>query len=148
MKYITSILCCLAFAVCGVSLALSENKDLGFKHPSVSAATVPQYYALPKLPLDVQLDLDKKYKHDPDTVYLPGETVIKYKTKYKTKYLSAPDTESMVARPDSLSTPVEMDIGAIKNQAGVVREEQTTDNIGPPKESIILVVDGEEVYKR
>lgn len=148
MKYITSILCCLAFAVCGVSLALSENKDLGFKHPSVSAATVPQYYALPKLPLDVQLDLDKKYK-ERDTVYLdtlklPGKVVY----KYKTKYLSAPDTESMVARPDSLSTPVEMDIGAIKNQAGVVREEQTTDNIGPPKESIILVVDGEEVYKR
>ena len=30
----------------------------------------------------------------------------------------------------------------------VGREENPTDTIGPPKESIILIVDGEEVYKR
>ena len=79
---------------------------------------------------------------------IAGKNYWKYKTKYRTKYLPAPDTESTIAQPDSPNTPVEIDTEAIKNQAGVVREEQTTDTIGPPKESIILIVDGEEVYKR
>ena len=149
MKYITTILCCLAFAVCGVGLAISEKNAVGISHPSVSAATIP-YYTFPKLPLDVQLDLDKKYKERDtiylDTLYRDGPVQIKY--KYKTKYVPAPDTGSTAAKPDSPNIPVEIELGAVKNKAGVVREEQTTDSIGPPKESIILMVDGEEVYKR
>lgn len=149
MKYVTTILCCLAFAICGISLAISENKAVGIYHSSVSAANVPQY-ALPKLPLDVQLDLDKKYKERDtvylDTLYRDGPVQIKY--KYKTKYIPAPDTGSTAAKPDSPNIPVEIELGAVKNKAGVVREEQTTDSVGPPKESIILLVDGEEVYKR
>lgn len=150
MKYITTILCCLAFAVCGVGLAISEKNAAGISHPSVSAATIP-YYTFPKLPLDVQLDLDKKYKSDPeppirDTVFIKGKEIIKY--KYKTKYVPAPDTGSTAVKPDSPNIPVEIELGAVKNKAGVVREEQTTDSVGPPKESIILLVDGKEVYKR
>ncbi len=143
MKFVTTILCSIIFAIAGISLATSENNTTVSKHATVSAATVPQYN-FPTLPLDVQLDLNKKY-NKPDTVYLDNYTAVlpprpeKIVTKVKRIYLPAPiqeDTGSIIP------------IDSAKNKVGGAREEYTPDTIGPPKGSIILVVDGEEVYKR
>jgi hypothetical protein len=143
MKFVTTVLCSIIFAIAGISLAISENNTTVSKHATVSAATVPQYN-FPTLPLDVQLDLNKKY-NKPDTVYLDNYTAVlpprpeKIVTKVKRIYLPAPtqeDTGSIIP------------IDSAKNKVGGAREEYTPDTIGPPKGSIILVVDGEEVYKR
>lgn len=147
MKYITTILCAIAFAFSGAMLALSDDNSTIRKHSTVSAAVVPNY-GFPTTPLINQFATDKKYTK-PDTVYLDTYTAvlpprpIKTVTKVKPIYLPAPtqeDTESCTV--DKFHTD------SVKNKVGVVREEYTTDTIGPPDKSIILIVDGKEVYKR
>lgn len=147
MKFVTTILCSIIFAIAGISLATPENNTTVSKHATVSAATVPQYN-FPTLPLDVQLDLNKKY-NKPDTVYLDNYTAVlpprpeKIVTKVKRIYLPAPTQEDA-----ELCTVDKFHTDSVKNKVGGAREEYTPDTIGPPKGSIILVVDGEEVYKR
>ena len=150
MKYVTTILCALAFAIAGISLAIQEHESaVAFSHQTISAATVPSYN-LPELPLDLQLDLKNKYKTT-DTVYVkqPTDTVfvekIKWaKPKHKPEYAQA----RAALKRQGLDIPAsEPDILA-NNPAYGDREEHTPDTIGPPKASIILTVDGEEVYKR
>ena len=150
MKYITQILCCIAFAIAGISLAISETGSKGYNHPTIGAATVPTYN-FPKLPLNVKPDADKKY-NEPDTVFIDNYTVElpprpeRIVTKVKNIYLPAPIQEDSV-EDNKLTTPGKIPIDTVKNKVGVVREEYTTDSIGSPG-SIILVVDGKEVYKR
>lgn len=149
MKYITSIICCLAFAIAGWHLAISDsNKSLNY-NSTISAANLPTT-GPGMLPLDPKWDLSDRDKNKPDTVYLPSDTV----------YAEMPDIVINLARKNKPTyaratrkrsgnnTPAITPDTLVKNQVGVVREEQTTDTIGPPKESIILIVDGEEVYKR
>jgi hypothetical protein len=99
------------------------------------------------LPLDLQLDLNKKY-NKPDTVYVAVESE-KDSSEVSNLVHKSASTRSRVtrkyrkrhiplARPDTL----------VKKPVDVGREENPTDTIGPPKASIILIVDGEEVYKR
>lgn len=147
MKYITTILCALAFAISGISLALSDNnKSIGF-HQTINAATVPQYNVLPRLQLDAQPKLSNEYNKR-DTIYQTDTLYLKCKTIYKTKYLSAPMQPDAIAEQLKPDTPLGTTDVPIYQDVGVVREEQTTDSIGPPEGSIILIVDGEEVYKR
>ena len=145
-----TFLCALCFGIAGISLAITSNNSvLSSKQNTISASTVHKI-TLPELPLDLQLDLKKKYTKT-DTVYVPQEFVVVNKTKsklltnrHKSKHALANATTSR----QSLRSPACEPDEVVKNQACGVREEYTPDTIGPPKESIILVVDGEEVYKR
>lgn len=150
MRYITTILCALAFAIAGISLAMQDNKESSaFHHQTISAATVPSY-SLPEFPLDLRLDMEKKYKST-DTVYVkqPTDTVfvekkVWVKPKHKPEY-----TEARAAlKRQGLDIPASEPDVLVKNPVYGDREEHTPDTIGPPKASIILTVDGEEVYKR
>lgn len=151
MKYITQFLCALAFAIAGISLAVSEKDSKGYNHPTISAATVQQYN-FPQLPLNVKPDADKKY-NKPDTVFIDNYTVElpprpeRIVTKVKRIYLPAPTQEDSTVVDRGLITPDKIPIDTVKNKVGAVREENTADK-GSPETSIILVVDGEEVYKR
>lgn len=144
MRYITTILCAIAFAIAGISLATMENKVTMQKHMTISAATVPDC-RIYDLPLDLQLDLKNKYNKT-DTVYIPSDTVFVEKQiarKCTRKHIGA----YAAIKRQGLSIPAP-EPDSIVNNICVVREEKTTDSIGPPKASIILTVDGEEVYKR
>ena len=148
MRYITTILCTLAFLVAGISLAVQDNNSSPvFKHQTISAATVPNY-SLPGLPLDLQLDLKNKYK-ETDTVYMPSDTVFVEKIKWvKSKRKAEHITARAALKRQGLDIPASEPDVLVKNKVCGDREEYTPDTIGPPKASIILTVDGEEVYKR
>ena len=150
MRYITTILCTLAFLVAGISLAVQDNNDSpAFKHQTISAATVPSY-SLPGLPLDLQLDLKKKYK-ETDTVYVtqPSDTVYVEKIRWvKSKHKAEHITARAALKRQGLYIPASEPDSVVRNKVCGDREEYTPDTIGPPKASIILIVDDKEVYKR
>jgi hypothetical protein len=124
---------------------------------TIAAANMPDYRPVPvivgdSLPLDIQLDLDKKASKSRAT---PKDSIniidsVRYitKVKWKTRYRRGPHisrdgtgNEMAAVTPDSLSPkPANYDM--------VDRKENTTDTIGTSKVSIILTVDGKEVYKR
>ena len=118
---------------------------LGYTYkPATSAAPsiLTQYVSKADLPLDLRLDLAKTEPKDSTpnftievTSQKPKEKVVyKYKTR-KVQVPVEPDTLPVVGVKDSLATPG-------------VREEYTPDTISGTKSSIILTIDGEEVYKR
>jgi len=150
MRYITTILCTLAFLVAGISLAVQDNNDSPvFKHQTISAATVPAY-SMPGLPLDLQLDLKNKYKTT-DTVYVtqPSDTVFVEKIKWVKSKQTAKHTMARAAlKRQGLDIPASEPDSVVKNKVCGDREEYAPDSIGPPKASIILIVDDKEVYKR
>jgi hypothetical protein len=110
-----------------------------------------------RLPLDLQLSLEKdttchecKIEKVRDTIRIDSVVY-----KYKTKYVPMPEKARATAKRDGDSipailpdAPVELPDSPIVSHFGAGREENPADTIGPPKESIILIVDGEEVYKR
>ena len=150
MRYITTILCTLAFLVAGISLAVQDNNDSpAFKHQTISAATVP-VYSMPGLPLDLQLDLKNKYKTT-DTVYVtqPSDTVFVEKVKWVKSKQTAKHTMARAAlKRQGLDIPASEPDSVVKSKVCGDREEYAPDSIGPPKASIILIVDDKEVYKR
>ena len=73
--------------------------------------------------------------------------LIKEKSRAKPKVRRAHTLKSASVVQEAC-TPVSLIDTIEKNKVCGDREEYTPDTIGPPKESIILVVDGEEVYKR
>lgn len=141
-----TILCSIAFAACGIALGLgSSNSQKAFHGQTISAATLP--YKLPDIPLDLQLDLEKKCKST-DTVYVDGakdtvfvERIVKPKRHKAVGWAEA-------KRNREVFTPIEPDSLLRESPPEAVREEQPADIIGTPKVSIILTVDGKEVYKR
>lgn len=142
-----TVLCSFAFAIAGICLAIQSNSSgSGYNQNAIHASTVT-IPKLPQLPLDLQLDMEKKYSKT-DTVYLPTDTVYVPKIRWvKPKVRSAHTRESASIRQNLRNPAVEPD-SIVKNKVCGDREEYSPDTIGPPKESIILVVDGEEVYKR
>ena len=148
MRYMTTILCTLAFLVAGISLAVQDNNNSPvFNHQTISAATVP-VYSLPELPLDLRLDMEKKYKTT-DTVYIPSDTIFVEKVKWvKSKHKAEHTTARAALKRQGLDIPASEPDDVVKSKVCGDREEYTPDTIGPPKASIILTVDGEEVYKR
>ena len=155
MRRITTVICAILFAVAGVGLAIFRNspsQDISYGYKSASAAPVLNWSPAKqgKLPLDLQLDLEKDTtcttcNHVPDTVYKDS---IVYRNKYRTKYVYVPDTARVAAKRLGDSIPAIIPDTPAVNYSGVGREEHPTDTIGPPKESIILIVGDEEVYKR
>jgi hypothetical protein len=158
MKAITTILCCIAFAVAGWNLATGKT-DRTIYQNTISAATVPVLNPT-MLPFDLRLDLEKQNKEVLDT------NTIDNGISYRNSPVKA-DTSSAVSnvvinpvhkrasararvakKRRGYSIPAVNPDTIAKNQADVGREEQPTDTIGFPKNSIILIVDGEEVYKR
>jgi len=155
MKRFTTILCCMCLMIAGAGLAMVKFNDM--PQNTIAAANVPDYRPVPvivgdSLPLDIQLDLDKKASKSRAT---PKDSIniidsVRYitKVKWKTRYRHGPHishdgtgNEMAAVNPDSMSRmPVNHDM--------VDRTENTTDTIGAPKASIILTVDGKEVYKR
>ena len=151
MKQITTVICAILFAVAGVGLGiynpLQKSND---SYNSVSAAPVLNWAPnkMGKLPLDLQLNLEKDTTcHTcnavPDTVYKDS---IVY--RYRTKYVPIPEKARATEKRLGDSIPVILPDEPVVNNFGAGREENPADTIGPPKESIILIVDGEEVYKR
>lgn len=150
MRYITTILCTLAFLIAGISLAVQDkNNSPVFKRQTISAATVPAY-SLPGLPLDLQLDLKNKYKTT-DTVYVtqPSDTVFVEKVRWVKSKQTAKHTMARAAlKRQGLDIPASEPDSVVKYKVCGDREEYAPDSIGPPKASIILIVDDKEVYKR
>lgn len=136
---INLLITCVLFVVVGAIIGFNNK-------PAVTASSPPSTLVLSKseLPVDLQLDLQKDKEERPNFEITVSkekpDTVYRYKTKYKTKIrkvgVPKESVDSLVRmRADSLATLL-------------VREEQTKDTISHSKGSIILTVDGEEVYKR
>lgn len=91
MKRITTIICCIAFMFAGISAAFMD-----FSPPSnktMMAATVPQsaleWNTNGKLPLDLQLDLDKRLSHETpikDSINIVDSVRWVEKVRWKTRY--------------------------------------------------------------
>lgn len=155
MKRFTTVLCCLCLMIAGAGLAMVKFNDM--PQNTIAAATMPDYRPVPvivgdSLPLDIQLDLDKKASKSratsKDSINIIDSVRYITKVRWKTRYRHGPHisrdgtgNEMAAVNPDSLSRmPANHDM--------VDRTENTTDTIGAPKASIILTVDGKEVYKR
>ena len=153
MKHFTTIVCSILFAVAGIGLGLyNPLTDKANSYKSASAAPVISWHpsVQGRLPLDLQLSLEKdttchecKVTEVHDTVY---QDSIVY--KYKVKYVPMPEKARATAKRSGDSIPAILPDAPVVNHFGAGREENPADTIGPPKESIILIVGGEEVYKR
>lgn len=96
MKRFTTIICCLAFMIAGVAMAIHRsdpsNNPYGYK--TMSAATLPQVRPEllngMQLPLDLRLDQAKR-NSAPDTVFITKtDTITKQVTKVKWKKVPVP----------------------------------------------------------
>lgn len=152
MKRLTTIILAVAFMIAGVSAAFMDYNPPSNK--TMMAATIPeplQWNTNGLMPLDLQLDLDKRLSHETptveperivDTVYVDK---IKWKTRYKTvaarttarevgEHMPAVTPDSMPHAPTIIST--------------LEREEQPNDfEESPNGPSIQLTVDGVIVYQ-
>ena len=152
MKRLTTIILAVAFMIAGVSAAFMDYNPPSNK--TMMAATIPeplQWNTNGLMPLDLQLDLDKRLSHETptveperivDTVYVDK---IKWKTRYKTvaarttarevgEHMTAVIPDSMPHAPTIIST--------------LEREEQPNDfEESPNGPSIQLTVDGVIVYQ-
>lgn len=152
MKRLTTIILAVAFMIAGVSAAFMDYNPPSNK--TMMAATIPeplQWNTNGLMPLDLQLDLDKRLSHETptveperivDTIYVDK---IKWKTRYKTvaartiarevgEHMPAVTPDSMPHVPTIIST--------------LEREEQPNDfEESPNGPSIQLTVDGVIVYQ-
>lgn len=154
MKRFTTILCCIALMFAGIGLAISNLKTLP---QNTIAAGVPHdrpvgmIVSKNQLPLDIQLDLDKRASESratsKDSVNIIDSVRWVTKTRWKTRYRRVPNishdgigNEMATITPDSLSAkPMNNDI--------LVREEKTKEGVVDSKStSIQLTVDGKVVY--
>ena len=147
MKFVMTVLCSFAFAIAGICLAIQSNSSSpGYNQNAIHASTLPNF-GKPTLPLDLQLDIEKKYSKT-DTVYIAVDTVSVTAKPQHNKSRRAHTLKSTSIRRQKLRSPALDPDTIVKNKVCGDREEYTPDTIGLPKSSIILVVDGEEVYKR
>ena len=153
MKRLTTVILAVAFMIAGVAAAFMDFNPPGNK--TMMAATIPQsqlqWNTNGKLPLDLQLDLDKRLSHESctvdtirmtDTVYVDK---IKWKTRYKLRTNRTEErnmgTHPAAVTPDSMP-PVPMITRTLD------REEQPSDSADYSKwPAIQLTVDGKIVYQ-
>jgi len=150
MKRITTIICCVAMMILGVATAF-----MNFQFPSnkiAMAQPAPIQFVRPGMPLDLQLDLDKRLSRESspikDSINIIDSIRWETKIRWKTRYKDAPErtaarevgTHPLAVTPDSMKkNPAEM--------CTVVREEKATDIVDTPKvSSIQLIVDDKIVY--
>lgn len=154
MKRLTTIICCICMMIAGAGLAINHLHEL--PQNTLAAANMPTYRPVPvivgsnSLPLDIQLDLDKKASEKratSDTItsdsVLDKVKPIKQKTRSKKRAHithSSPGNPLASVTPDSLSSkPANKDM--------LDREEQSKENVVPSKgTSIQLIVNGVVVY--
>ena len=152
MKYVTTIICCLAFAFAGIGLAISgNNTEVSFnKHQTLSAATLPPHQVA-KLPLDLQLALKKEVQSDP--------TIVKHDTVYidRPQILVINKKSSKVRKPKKVTdyswamlTPEQPPNDTVSNKITPNREEDIGEHgMSSSKEHMIqLIVDDEVVYSK
>jgi hypothetical protein len=154
MKRLTTIICCIAMMFAGISAAFMDFSPPGGK--TMMAATIQQplvWQNNGKLPLDLQLDLDKRLSHESPTVdtVIVSDTVyvdkIKWKTRYKT--VAARTIAREVGEHLAPVMPDSMSRAPAKDKSTLGREEQPNETVGTSKApSIQLTVDGEVVYSR
>lgn len=145
MKRMTTILCCFMFMCAGAFLALDKFEVPGYKTALASPAI--QYPLLGKLPLDLQLDLEKRHKADTvfmrDTVYKDTGSVVS-----TTKYVKVPQrkhtTDTLI---EVMPIPGPIHSVLVNNSSAGDREEYTPVVLPSPKRrSVSLTVDGRVVY--
>jgi len=153
MKRLTTVILAVAFMIAGVAAAFMDFSPPGNK--TMMAATIPQsplqWNTNGKLPLDLQLDLDKRLSREAptvdtirinDTVYVDK---IKWKTRYKT--VAARTAAREVGTHLACITPDTLPNGPTINSTRI-REEQLRDSVGCSKQPTIqLTVDGVIVYQ-
>jgi hypothetical protein len=155
MKQVTTIICAILFAVAGIGLGLNAyyNPSQSSNNSYKSANAAPVLNWAPskqgRLPLDLQLSLEKDTTCqeclDKSVIH---DTVFVDSIVYKTKYVRVPKLARATEKRLGDSIPAILPDPPVVNNFGAGREENPADTIGPPKASIILTVDGEEVYKR
>lgn len=153
MKRLTTIILAVAFMIAGVSAAFMDYNPPSNK--TMMAATIPeplQWNTKGLMPLDLQLDLDKRLSHETsikDSVNIIDSIryidKVRWKTRYKTvaarttarevgEHMTAVNPDSMPHAPTIIST--------------LEREEQPNDfEESPNGPSIQLTVDGVIVYQ-
>ena len=154
MKRLTTIICCMCLMIAGAGLALAHLDQL--PQNTIAAANLPVDRPVPvivgsnSLPLDIQLDLDKKASEKratSDTIasdsVLDKVKPIKQKARSKKRAHithSGPGNPLAAVAPDSLSSrPANKDM--------LDREEQSKESVAAPKAaSIQLIVNGVVVY--
>ena len=151
MKKINTFLCCFFMALCGIGFAIGvNNESVSTSYKTANAAPVLNWAPGVTYPLDLRLKAENEYKKDSteeqivvhDTIH-HDRIVYRYCTRKATSTM--PRVES---KRQCDSIPAIMPDTIPYKNVDVGREENPTDTIGPPKGSIILVVDGKEVYKR
>lgn len=151
MKQINTFLCCFFMALAGIGFAIGvNNESTSSSYKTANAAPVLNWAQGVTYPLDLRLTAENKYKKDdteePKVLY---DTVYVEKTVYKYRKHKAKSTKPRAnSKRKGKSTPAIVPDTIPKPFVDVGREENPTDTIGPSKGSIILVVDGKEVYKR
>jgi len=107
MKQLSTIICSLLFVIAGAMVIGMKSKPISPTLPGAMPAYArPQPFSLNEfdLPLDVQLDLNKRTKTD--TIYIDTSRVdTVYETKYKTKVRKVTVPE-VVKETDTLYVPV------------------------------------------
>lgn len=143
MKRFTTIICCLAFMVSGIALAVKSTGER-FGRNTVMAATAPLFYRGP-LPLDLQLDLEKRQSND--TVVVHDSIYVKCNHKERVKVLKPKHVTDTLYLPMFMPEP--MASISVSNQFQGNREEKIPDElwIGSKPHNVTLTVDGQVVYK-
>ena len=152
MKRVTTIICCMCLMLAGAFLALHEF-DIN-KHIQIQAGQpAPLVWNIPKgnvIPLDLQLDLEKRQTSDfvKDSINIVDSIRWVDKYVYKVKYKTVSDRTTArnvgehieAVTPDSLPVcPTEI--------CAPEREEQPGEIVGVPKTpSVQLTIDGNVVY--
>lgn len=153
MRRLTTAICCVALMILGIATAFQDFNLPGNK--VAMAQTVPNItFAKPGLPLDLQLDLDKRLSHESpnvkDSINIIDSVRWVTKTRWKIRYKDVADrtTARNAGRHLAPVTPDSMpNVPAITSTVG--REENPTENVDTSKvSSIQLTVDGKVVYSR
>lgn len=118
----------------------SNPSDVLLTQNTLRAATIPSWNYNGQLPLDLQLDLAKRIK--PDTIVI-HDTVTVNNTKYVRVPVPRHTTDTIYVPMDSLP---EIEVLSVKNRSPGDRKESTLDETPSSKQSVVLIIDGTEVY--
>lgn len=154
MKRLTTIICCICMMIAGAGLAINHLHEL--PQNTLAAANMPAYRPVPvivgsnSLPLDIQLDLDKKASEKratSDTITSDSvlNTVKPIKQKARSKK-RARITHSSLGNPLASVTPDSLSRKPT-NHDTLDREEKSKEGVVAPKAtSIQLIINGVVVY--
>lgn len=119
MRKFTTTICCLAFMISGIMLAISNNEKLETAR-TISAATIPQLYVVDKaeLPLDFQLSQNSTKEEVKDTLKEVTDTVKPLPTPKKVKSVSRRRPKNV--EPDTIATQPRSDTIYVSNPVVII----------------------------